>query len=137
MDKHLVFVYGTLRQGGFRAMPSIFPAAKLIGQANVRGSLYDLGAYPGLLLDESNSSVTGEVYEVDDEILRKLDEIEAVSYYLRKRVEVSIGEHRMLSWVYVYDAQFYPRRVLITSGDWIAYAKTKTEWPEAAWPDEA
>jgi gamma-glutamylcyclotransferase (GGCT)/AIG2-like uncharacterized protein YtfP len=127
MNNHLVFVYGTLRQGGVRAIPQIFPAAKFIGQANVSGSLYDLGAYPGLLLDESNSLVIGEVYEIDDEILHKLDEIEAASDYWRKQVEVSLGNHRMTCWVYVDNSRSYPDRILITSGDWIEYAKTKTE----------
>ena len=69
MNKHLVFVYGTLRRGGVRAMSVRFPNSKFIADAKVSGNLYDLGAYPGLLLDESNSLVIGEVYEVDDEIL--------------------------------------------------------------------
>jgi gamma-glutamylcyclotransferase (GGCT)/AIG2-like uncharacterized protein YtfP len=137
MSKHLVFVYGTLRQGGVRAMPGLFPGSKFIGRANVRGNLYDLGAYPGLLLDESDSLAVGEVYEIDDEILGRLDEIEAPAYYWRKQVEVSLDNQRMRCWIYEPDARLYPRRVLIESGDWIEYARTKTDWPEDAWPDEA
>jgi gamma-glutamylcyclotransferase (GGCT)/AIG2-like uncharacterized protein YtfP len=132
MNKHLVFVYGTLRRGGVRAMPEILPDAEFIGRAGVRGSIYDLGAYPGLLLDESNSLVTGEVYEVDDEILHKLDEIEASSSYGRKQVEVSLGDRKMTCWIYAPDAKSYPHRPLIALGDWIEYAKTKTDWPEDA-----
>ncbi len=64
MNKHLVFVYGTLRCGGARAMSIRFPNSKFIADAKVSGSLYDLGAYPGLLSNESNSLVIGEVYEV-------------------------------------------------------------------------
>ena len=130
MNQHLVFVYGTLRRGGVRAMPLIFPDATFIDDAKVPGSLYDFGAYPGLLLDESNSLVVGEVYEVDDEILKKLDEIETDSHYRRKQVELFVGEGRKMGWVYVYDPQFYSRLVLIESGDWIEYAKTKTDWPD-------
>jgi gamma-glutamylcyclotransferase (GGCT)/AIG2-like uncharacterized protein YtfP len=137
MNKHLIFVYGTLRQGGLRAMPTIFPGAKFLGQANVSGSLYDLGAYPGLLLDDSTSSVIGEVYEIDDEALKQLDEIEASSSYWRKQVEVSLDNHSMRCWVYGPDSRSYPRQILITSGDWIEYARTKTDWPEDVWPDEA
>jgi len=80
MKKHLVFVYGTLRRGGARAMSIRFPNSKFIADAKVSGSLYDLGAYPGLLLNESNSLVIGEVYEVDDETLNKLDDFEASSH---------------------------------------------------------
>jgi gamma-glutamylcyclotransferase (GGCT)/AIG2-like uncharacterized protein YtfP len=130
MNKHLVFVYGTLRQGGVRAMPDIFPDAKFIGNATVNGDLYDLGAYPGLLVDESNSSVTGEVYEIDDEILNKLDDIEASSHYWRKQVEVSLGNHKRTCWIYQPEPEYYSLNTLITSGDWIEYAKTKTDWPE-------
>ena len=129
MSKHLVFVYGTLRRGGVRAMPDLFPEAKFIGQAKVRGNLYDLGTYPGLLLDESDSLVVGEVYEVDDETLGKLDEIEASSLYRRKQVEVSLAGRKVTCWVYVDNSRLYPGRTLIISGDWIEYAGTKGEIP--------
>jgi len=127
MNKHLVFVYGTLRRGTARAMTIRFPNSKFIADARVIGSLYDLGAYPGLLLNESNSLVLGEVYEVDDEILNELDDFEASSYYRRKQVEISLGTDRRLGWTYEPDPEFYSPRTLITSGDWIEYAKTKTE----------
>ena len=110
-------------------MSSRFPDSKFIADAEVSGSLYDLGAYPGLLLNESNSSVVGEVYEVDDEILNKLDEFEAPSHYRRKQVEVSLGARRKVCWVYEPEPEFYSPRTLITSGDWVEYARTKTDWP--------
>ena len=91
MNKQLVFVYGTLRRGGAGAMSIRFPHSKFIADAKVSGSLYDLGAYPGLLLNESNSFVIGEVYEVDDEILHKLDDFEAASNYWRRQAEISFG----------------------------------------------
>ena len=130
MNKHLVFVYGTLRRGGTRAMPIIFPDSTFIDNAKVHGRLYDLGAYPGLLLDESSSLVVGEVYQVDDDTLNKLDDIEAESHYWRKQVELSFGGSRKICWVYVYNPKFYSHLILIESGDWIEYAKRKTEWPE-------
>jgi gamma-glutamylcyclotransferase (GGCT)/AIG2-like uncharacterized protein YtfP len=136
MNKHLVFVYGTLRRGDARAMSIRFPDSKFIADAKVSGSLYDLGAYPGLLLNESDSLVVGEVYEVDDEILKRLDDFEASSNYRRKQFEISLGASRKLCWTYEPEPEFYSLRTLITSGDWIEYAKTKTDWPEDAWPDE-
>ena len=136
MNKHLVFVYGTLRRGGAGAMSMRFPDAKFIADAKASGSLYDLGAYPGLILDESNSSVMGEVYEVDDETLNELDDFEASSCYRRKQVEISLGAHRKVCWIYEPDPEFNSRRTLITSGDWIEYAKTKTDWPADTWSDE-
>jgi gamma-glutamylcyclotransferase (GGCT)/AIG2-like uncharacterized protein YtfP len=129
MNKHLVFVYGSLRRGSAGAMSIRFPDSKFIAEAEVRGSLYDLGAYPGLLLNESGSQVIGEVYEVDDETLRKLDDFEASSNYLRKQVEISLGEHRRMCWTYEPDPEFYSLHTLITQGDWIEYAKTKITRP--------
>lgn len=130
MNKHLVFVYGTLRRGGGRAMSLRFPGAKFIAGAKVSGSLYDLGAYPGLLVNESNSPVVGEVYEVDDEILNQLDDFEASSNYLRKQVEISVERERRIAWTYEPDPEFYSLRTLITSGDWVEYARTKTDRPD-------
>lgn len=136
MNKHLVFVYGSLRRGGAGAMSIRFPASRFIAEARVSGSLYDLGAYPGLLLDESGSSVTGEVYEVDDELLKELDDFEAGSNYRRKQVEISVGTGRKVCWVYEPDPEFYSLQTLITSGDWMEYARTKTDWPEDTRPDD-
>jgi gamma-glutamylcyclotransferase (GGCT)/AIG2-like uncharacterized protein YtfP len=104
-----------------------FPRARFIAEAKVSGSLYDLGAYPGLLLNESNSLVTGEVYEVDDELLNELDDFEASSNYRRKLVEISLGADSKVCWVYEPDPEFYSLRTLIPSGDWMEYARTKTD----------
>ena len=128
MNKHLVFVYGTLRFGSARAMSLRFRNSKFIADTKVRGKLYDLGAYPGVLLDDSDSLVIGEVYEVDDEILDQLDEFEASSDYWRKPVEVSLGTHQTTCWLYEPNPAIHSSRTLITSGDWIEYAKTKTDW---------
>lgn len=130
MSQHLVFVYGTLRRGSAGAMSIRFPASKFIAAAQVSGSLYDLGPYPGLLLDESSSMVVGEVYEVDDELLHQLDAFEASSHYWRKRVELALGADKRRCWTYEPDPEFYALLTLIPSGDWIEYAKTKTVWPE-------
>ncbi len=128
MNKHLIFVYGSLRRGGPGAMSIRFSSAQFIADAKVNGSLYDLGEYPGLLLDESKSQVNGEVYEVNDELLAELDDFEASSHYCRKQVNVFLGDHSRVCWIYVPEggSEFYSDRTLITSGDWTEYARTKT-----------
>jgi gamma-glutamylcyclotransferase (GGCT)/AIG2-like uncharacterized protein YtfP len=136
MNKHLVFVYGTLRRGCAGSMSIRFRNSKFIAEAKVSGTLYDLGPYPGLLLDDSNSLVSGEVYEVDDAILNELDEFEAASNYWRKQVEVSLGAQQAMCWIYEPNPEFYSLRTTITSGDWIEYAKTKTDRLEDTTPDE-
>jgi gamma-glutamylcyclotransferase (GGCT)/AIG2-like uncharacterized protein YtfP len=119
MNKHRIFVYGTLRRGNAGSMSTRFPNAKFVGEAKVSGSLYDLGAYPGLLLGDSNSLVVGEVYEVDDEILDELDEFEGSSNYQRKPADVFLGSNRVTCWTYEPKPEFYSFRTIITSGDWV------------------
>jgi gamma-glutamylcyclotransferase (GGCT)/AIG2-like uncharacterized protein YtfP len=136
MDKQLVFIYGSLRRGCARSMAVRFPGSKFIAGAKVHGILYDLGAYPGLLLNESNSMVTGEVYEVDDEIMAELDEFEASSHYRRKQVELSLDGQAALCWTYEPDPEFYALNTLVTSGDWIEYSGAKTDGPEDLSPEE-
>ena len=130
MNSHLVFVYGTLRSGSPGAMSVRFPNSKFFSNAQVSGNLYDLGPYPGLLLNESSALVVGEVYEVDDETLNEMDAFEAGSDYVRKQVEISLGTGKRAGWTYEPNPESYSLDTLITSGDWIEYARTKTDWPE-------
>ena len=77
-----VFVYGTLRRGEQRDINLLKPSPRWVGQASVEGVLYDLGSYPGLVLESDQhpgqKKVRGEVYEICDELERLLDEIEGV-----------------------------------------------------------
>lgn len=127
MSSHLVFIYGTLRRGGDAAMSVRFPRAKFVSGAEVKGTLYDLGPYPGLIFHESGSTITGEVYEVDDRLLSELDDFEASSNYLRKQIEVSIGDQMRTCWTYQPNPETYSLTSVITSGDWINHARSKTD----------
>ena len=144
MKNNFVFVYGTLRRGSELDICKRFPDSSLVSEAAALGVLYDLGAYPGLFLNASGICIKGEVYKVTAEILKELDEIEGfnrtdleASYYFRKNVEVSLEDRtRLQCWVYECNPKKFNRKDLISSGDWIDYAKTKTNWPKDTWPDE-
>lgn len=127
MSADFVFVYGSLRRGNPGAMSVRFPAATYVDDGTVAGSLYDLGAYPGLLLGGSASRVTGEVYEVDDATLQQLDQFELSSDYVRKEVEVHHGTERRRCWIYVpeRDADFFSGLPLVESGDWIEHVRSR------------
>lgn len=126
MSKHLVFVYGSLRRGNPHPMSVRFPESKFIAEAKTRGSLYDLGDYPGMQTRESVSLVTGEVYEVDDATLDEMDEFETSSHYLRKQIEIFTGADQKTGWVYEPDPKHYDFETLISSGDWIEYSRAKS-----------
>jgi len=128
MNTHLVFVYGTLRRRRSKAaMSKQFPSAKFIAKGTVTGSLYDLGAYPGLLTHWDGPFVKGEVYAVDDETLSALDEFEASSNFRRKEVGVYLPPDSLFCWVYEPNPELCANRELITSGDWLEYANTKRQ----------
>ena len=126
-NKHLVFIYGSLRRGCSGAMSVRFPSAKFLTAASVHGCLYDLGSYPGLQLDESSRPVVGEVYEVDDQLLKELDEFEASSNYRRERAMFHVGNDPRECWTYLPDLDSYSLHTVIPSGDWVEYAANKKE----------
>jgi gamma-glutamylcyclotransferase (GGCT)/AIG2-like uncharacterized protein YtfP len=76
-ERFRVFVYGTLRRNGsnhFRMEGGSF-----LGEATVRGRLYKIDWYPGLVLDPQGDPIPGEIFEVGAEQLAALDEFEGVS----------------------------------------------------------
>ena len=113
-----LFVYGTLRPG--RAPREIADAVNTLerlGEGAIRGRLYDLGAYPGVILDDAAGEVSGEVFAVTDErILARLDTYEgyfprdpAASLFLRVNAEVTFTDgEREFCWVYVYNRELPP-----------------------------
>jgi gamma-glutamylcyclotransferase (GGCT)/AIG2-like uncharacterized protein YtfP len=113
----LLFVYGTLRRGE--------PNQRQMGDARFvrtawtepRYELVDLGGYPALL-EDGDTPVSGELYEVDDALLVSLDRFEDVpELYERRAVALEDGE--VLAYVMPRErAGEAPR---IVNGDWQAY----------------
>lgn len=112
----LLFIYGTLHPG--RAPAEIADAARRltsIGRGTIRARLYNLGSYPGVVLDNSAPKpVPGEVFLVPDaatlaaldsyEDFRALDRTN--SLYLRKKTIVTFDDGSQQScWVYVYNRE--------------------------------
>jgi|HubBroStandDraft_6_1064221.scaffolds.fasta_scaffold438973_1 gamma-glutamylcyclotransferase (GGCT)/AIG2-like uncharacterized protein YtfP len=112
-----LFIYGTLHPD--RAPAEIAPAARRltsVARGTIRARLYNLGAYPGVILaDETDPTapiVPGEVFLVPDAAtLAALDAYEdfrpqdpAASLFLRKKAVVTLddGSHESC-WVYVYN----------------------------------
>lgn len=106
-----------------------FPDSKFIAKARVNGSLYDMGAYPGLQLDGSNSLVTGEVYEVDDQTLNRLDQFELSDGYVRRGVEVLQATEKTPCWIYVPERgeELFSEPRLIKSGDWVEHLRSRPD----------
>jgi gamma-glutamylaminecyclotransferase len=75
-----VFVYGTLKRG--RGNHHFLQGQRYIGKGNTlpRYALYDLGGYPGMVETEDQpAAIAGEIWEVDDDCLAELDELESIA----------------------------------------------------------
>jgi gamma-glutamylcyclotransferase (GGCT)/AIG2-like uncharacterized protein YtfP len=109
----LLFLYGTLHPD--RAPAEIAQAARrltLIGPATIRARVYNLGAYPGAILDRTAPPLPGHLFTVlDAQTLDALDAYEdfrpaspATSLFLRVPTTATTPDgSRHPCWVYVYN----------------------------------
>jgi gamma-glutamylcyclotransferase (GGCT)/AIG2-like uncharacterized protein YtfP len=131
-----LFVYGTLRRKPSpRTKHSLLNAAhqrflvhaKYCDEASVKGYLYSLGEYPGLILDENSMhQIKGEIFQIEESDLQKLDEYEEIdplstsNEYQRIQTEITADSgERFLAWVYILN-DGDRKREIIQSGDWCA-----------------
>ena len=121
-----IFVYGTLMTGLQRQRA--LSRSHFIGNGTITGELYDLGRFPALVKGDSN--VLGEVYEISEQTLNMLDQIESYdpdnhqeSLYVRQAVNVhldSSGEP-ISAESYYYNRSIKGRGTLIVGGDYRAF----------------
>jgi len=145
----LLFVYGTLRNNvGHRMHQILARSAACIGEGRVRGELYDLGAYPGLVLKEDCCGfVSGELYAIDPANARStweaIDEYEGCAptnpephEYARTEVRVYLPDGGAAT-AYAYVLQRVRRgAVLIPGGDYLAWLKTELAFRARGLPAE-
>lgn len=101
-----IFVYGTLKRSAAGNTHRLLGPAQFVARGSVRGSLYDLGRYPGLLrANPAGNRVAGELYEIPedaaDRVLHALDEYEG-DEFKRERAYVTLASgRRRAAWLYV------------------------------------
>jgi gamma-glutamylcyclotransferase (GGCT)/AIG2-like uncharacterized protein YtfP len=112
-----LFTYGTLRPGyAPEEIASAVAALRPVGEGFARGVLYDLGEYPGAVLDPtSDQRVFGTVFRLPEErdVLRRMDEYEGFdpeapeeSLFVRGLHEVELESGSTLRcWVYGYNGE--------------------------------
>ena len=120
----LVFVYGTLRRGGSNHFR--MAGAGFISSGTIRGRMYRIDWYPGLILDPAGDEIHGEVYAVDADLLSALDifeglsagEIEGSEY---RRVETTVvkqDSQTLSAWVWEW-LGIVDECQRISDGDWL------------------
>lgn len=124
-----LFVYGTLRKAYSSRASSLhhkfLSDAIFCGTASIKGYLYLLGHYPGLVPDENSPThVQGEIYQINKKILATLDEYEEIDpdktdneYQRINRIVTNGHGENFSAWVYVMNQQPEGQQ-LIVSGDW-------------------
>lgn len=115
-----VFVYGTLRSGGSNHFR--MAGAKFTMTASVRGRLYGIDWFPGLILDASGGEIVGEVYEVEAVSLDSLDAFEGPQY---RRVMADLCTNAnepsaQSAWLWEWLGPVDESRRILT-GDWFSY----------------
>lgn len=134
-----LFVYGTLRSGFQNpAYAYISNYFSLMGSAQVKGRLYDLGAYPAAKPVNEDHFIIGELYHINhpDEFawaMAQLDDYEGVNIepgesalYFREETTVYINNETTTAWVYWFAGEItaYPP---IESGDILQYIAMKSK----------
>jgi gamma-glutamylcyclotransferase (GGCT)/AIG2-like uncharacterized protein YtfP len=119
-----LFAYGTLIPGCEPAhMNAICSRMEFIGEGTVRGLLYDLVHYPGVV--EGKGTVRGVVVSVPNDAWAALDAYEGCpipcggdGLFRRIITRATLDDGRQVDcWLYVYARDVEGRRV-VPSGDW-------------------
>jgi gamma-glutamylcyclotransferase (GGCT)/AIG2-like uncharacterized protein YtfP len=132
-----LFVYGSLRSG-FRspAYEYISRYFFLIGEAKVKGKLFDMGSYPAGIPSDENAFIIGELYRIKQEnefswAIGQLDDYEGVTVdfdevqlYRRELTEVNINNRLTYAWIYWFNGDVQGRK-MIASGDMMEYLREK------------
>lgn len=131
-SKIMVFVYGTLKEGGrlHPHMESIGAEKVGVGRLlNKAWVMRDLGSYPALqpVEDGSGTYILGEVYLIPTSKLAALDLVEGYpDGYDRKSTTVWVGDQSVSATVYFmeegdnYHKSWITRYPIIQSGEWNA-----------------
>lgn len=122
-----IAVYGTLRKD--QSNHRLLKNAKYLGEFESKPifNMYSIGdSFPGITLG-GHTSVTMEVYEVDEKTAAKVDSLEGYSalrenndFYDKKLIHTPYGEVSF----YTYEADTTNLNI-IKSGDWAEYLATE------------
>jgi len=101
----LLFVYGTLKKGGWNHY--YLKDAEFMGEAETveKYAMYVSGMIPFVVKNEKISTIKGELYRVNKEILKKVDLLEGHPFgYKREKVKVRLREsgEEKEAWMYIW-----------------------------------
>ena len=110
-----IFVYGTLKKGHGNWHYILKNHSLFMGEHTTEPvfTMIDLGAFPGVLAD-GDTRIKGEVFEIDDETMRRVDSLEGYpEFYNRQQIETQFGP----AWMY-YLGDSYRGYRQVENGEW-------------------
>ena len=115
----LIWVYGTLKRN--HGNHQLLEASTFLGKATSEPvfTMLHLGGFPGIIRG-GETPISGELYEVDDDTLKRLDRLEGhPNFYRREPITVRMDDgtvHEVEG--YVLPAVWRDQTSIITSGIW-------------------
>lgn len=129
MKKYLVAVYGSLRKKQSNYEYHLSSSEyKGTFTTEPKYTLHSLSYYPGLKLN-GNHSIVMEVYEVDEETLNKLNQLEGyrpneeATFY--DRIEINTPWGKAFTYIYVNPLS---KDSIVESGDWVKFKNENKSW---------
>ncbi len=138
-DIYNLFVYGSLRSG-FRnpVYQYLTKYFHLVGEAVVKGKLYDLGEYPAATATSEEHFISGELYSINNPLefswaIGQLDDYEGLNaeagenpLYKREEVIAYRNGEPHIAWIYWYNGDISGKPE-IESGDLMQYLQQKNK----------
>lgn len=134
MQTNHLFVYGSLLSGfKSHAYEYIRKYFKLLGEATIKGTMYDMGEFPVVVSQDTGRVIKGELYEINNPnefsfAMAQLDDYEGLYpeegeevFYEREAADVNFNGETVTAWVYWYNRDVADKRI-VESGDMREYA---------------
>jgi TatD family-associated radical SAM protein len=120
-----LFVYGTLKRESKNHY--LLSSATFVCKTRTmhKYTMVDLGNFPGVLYDRPISLITGEIYNITNELLCKLDDYEG-EWYFRSEVEMENGMTAQMYFLKEIPSLMKDKSFVIPSGIWEDKMKENT-----------
>jgi len=125
--KHLVAVYGTLREG-LHNHHLIKDAERILTQRIQGFVMHSMGQFPAVRYGSEDSFITVEIYHINDSELKRCDALEGHPDWYERTVigSLDIGDGEQALEMYVMPEESVRGKLIIQSGDWVHHC-TKGE----------
>ena len=128
----IVFVYGSLKRDLYNH--PLLDGSYFIADATTveKYGMKDLGSFPGVDKDANISTIKGELYEVNEEVLASLDQLEGhPNFYKREMITVNVGEATFPAWCYFLLTPSDYSNQYILDGTWVQESYDRSEYVES------